>query len=112
MLRQIQYNLARLLSFPIKPGMDLRVQNMAREIKRRGGLRFTIKQNKEGWIAECENIKGIVTGGTNPNQTPEEINLQIKDAIFSSFGIPPYLCKDNLIRNTEETVKELVYVGG
>lgn len=111
MLRQIQYNLAKLLNFPIKPETDLRVRNMALEIKRRGGLRFTIKKNEEGWIAECEEIKGIITGGTNPYPTSEEIESQLKDAVFTAFGIPPYLCKDNLIHNVKDIVKELVYVG-
>jgi predicted RNase H-like HicB family nuclease len=111
MLKQIQYNLAKLLRFPINPEMDMRVQNMILEIKRRGKLRFTIQKNEEGWIAECEEIKGIITGGTNPHPTQEEVESQIKDAVFTAFGIPPYLCKDALLRNVEESVKELVYVG-
>lgn len=109
MLRQIQYNLAKLFNFPFETKRDSRVQSMLVEIQRRGGLKFRIEKNKEGWIAKCENLKGIITGGTNPNPTQTEIDAQIKDAIFTAFGIPPYLCKDDLIRNAEGPVKELVY---
>jgi len=110
MLRKIQYNIARLFNFPFKPERDYRVQNMNLEIQKLGGLKFNIQRNNEGWIAECENLKGIITGGTNTNPTQEEVDLQIKDAIYSAFDIPPYLCKDGLIKNDKEPVKELIYV--
>ena len=102
MFRKTQYNLAKLFNFPIKAERDYRVQTMLTEIQRMCGLRFKIQKNNEGWIAECENFKGIITGGVNPKVTDEEINLQIKDAIFTAFGIPPYLAKDSLIKKTGE----------
>ena len=66
--------------------------------------KFKNQKNNEGWIAECDNPKGIITGGTNPKVTDEEINSQIKDAIFTAFGIPPYLSKDSLLRKTGEPI--------
>ena len=108
MFRKLQYSIAKLFNFPFKN--DYRVQKMNIEIGKRDGLRFKITKDKEGWSAECENLKGIITGGTNLNPTRSEVDSKIKDAIFTAFGIPPYLCKDNLIRNVEEPLKELVYV--
>ena len=102
MLRKTQYNLAKLFNFPIKAERNYRIQTMLNEIRKMGGLRFKIQKNDEGWTAECENFKGIITGGVNPKVTDEEINSQIKDAIFTAFGIPPYLSKDSLIKKIGE----------
>ena len=104
MLRKTQYNLAKLFNFPINVERNYRVQSMQKEIHKMGGLKFKIQKNSEGWIAECENFKGIITGGVNPKATDEEMNSQIKDAIFTAFGIPPYLSKDNLITKTGDPV--------
>ena len=109
MFRKTQYNLAKLLDFPFDPQKNNNVRQMGLQIKARGGLKFQIKINEEGWMAECENLEGIITGGTNPRPSPQEIDAQIKDAIFSAFNIPPYLCKDELIRKINEPVKEVVY---
>src|SRR3989344_4847966 len=97
MWRHIQYNLAKLLNFPIKPEGDPHVRNLLAEIKRQGKFYFKIEFHKDGWTAECENVKGIITGGTNPKPTQDEIDAKIKDAVFAAFGVPPYLCRDNLI---------------
>ncbi len=105
MFRKTQYNLAKLFNFPIEAERNYRVQGMRNEIQKMGGsLRFKVQKNSEGWIAECENLKGIITGGTDSKTTDEEINSQIKDAIFTAFGIPPYLSKDSLLKNTGEPV--------
>ncbi|MBI2048876.1 MAG: hypothetical protein HY434_00800 [Candidatus Liptonbacteria bacterium] len=102
MLRKTQYNLAKLFNFPIEAERNYRVQTMQNEIHKMGGLRFKIQKNSEGWMAECENFKGIITGGVDSNATDEEINSQIKDAIFAAFGIPPYLSKDSLVTKIGE----------
>ncbi|KKT39392.1 hypothetical protein A2W54_01865 [Candidatus Giovannonibacteria bacterium RIFCSPHIGHO2_02_43_13] len=112
MWSNIQYNLAKLFNFPIKPESDRRVQNLLAEIKRQGNFYFKIELHKGGWTAECENVKGIITGGTNPQPTQSEVDEKIKDAIFSAFGIPPYLCRDNLVYPVWRPAKELVYAGG
>lgn len=103
MFRKLQYNLAKIFNFPINPETDHRVQNMKQAIDRVGGhLNFTIQRHEDGWTAECKEIKGIITGGNRANPTDEEINDEIRDAIFSAFGIPPYLCKDELLRDMRE----------
>ena len=108
MLRQIQYNLAKLFNFPFT-GKDHRVQSMLAEIQSRDGLKFKVRKDEGGWTAECENLKGIMTGGTDLHPTQSEIDAQVKDAIFTAFEIPPYFCKDEIIRNIEEPVTKLVY---
>ena len=100
MLRRIQYQLAKSLNHPIDGKGDFRVQAMLSDIQRLGGsLKFIVKKTNEGWLAECENLKGIITGGANSLPTEKEMNSQIKDAVFTAFGIPPYLCRENLLRN-------------
>lgn len=59
------------------------------EVGRDGMLHFIIKTNEEGWLAQCEEISGIITGGSNPNPTQEDINLSIRDAVYSTFDIKP-----------------------
>ena len=107
MLRRLQYNLAKLFSFPIDPEKNFRVQKMKEAIEHVGGkLNFHIQRYADGWTAECKEMEGIITGGNNPNPTDQEINNEIRDAIFSAFGIPPYLCKDELIRSVREIALE------
>lgn len=111
MFRKIQYNLAKLLNFPIDPENDRRVQAMKAEIEKVGGrLNFTVQRHENGWTAECKEIKGVVSGGTERNPTEQEINNTIRDAVFTTFGIPPYLCKDELIKNVHEPVREQTLV--
>ena len=58
-----------------------------KEVGRDGMLHFIIKSHKEGWLAQCEEIPGIVTGNTNSNPDQEEINKHIREAIFSAFSV-------------------------
>ncbi len=58
-----------------------------KEVGKDGMLHFIIKSHKEGWIAQCEEIPGIVTGNTNSNPDQEEINKHIREAIFSAFNV-------------------------
>jgi hypothetical protein len=60
-----------------------------KEVGKDGMLHFTIETHQQGWMAQCEEIKGIVTGNTNPNPSQEEINSHIRDAVFSAFNIAP-----------------------
>ena len=111
MWRKFQHTIAKSLKFPINPEKSFRVQSMLFEIQRRGGsLHFTIKKNKNGWVAQCRTIKSIVTGGEDPNATNEAIDRQVKDAIFASFNVPPFLSDDSLIKSGLSSEKELVYV--
>jgi hypothetical protein len=58
-----------------------------KEIGRDGMLHFTVRINQDGWIAECEEVTGIITGGKNKNPTQEEIRISIRDAVYSAFDI-------------------------
>ncbi|MCF7835618.1 MAG: hypothetical protein K9M15_00650 [Candidatus Marinimicrobia bacterium] len=112
MLNSIQYNLAKYFGFPFDPYKDQKVLNMLSEIDRHGGaLSFDIHLNQEGWTAECKSIPGIITCGQSLNPEMSEIDSAVKDAIFSAFDIPPYLCKENLIKNTKEPATKLIYAG-
>jgi len=60
-----------------------------REILKRGGLlHFRVEQNASGWMAQCQEIKGIITGGENANPSQEEIVFNLRDAIRVAFNAP------------------------
>jgi hypothetical protein len=64
------------------------VERMTSEIKKVGGmLNFIIEQSEEGWTAECNEIPGIITGGSNPTPTNFEIEGQIRDAVYTAFHV-------------------------
>lgn len=75
------------------------VQNMRRVLQDLGGISFTIELMPDGaWVAESTNIDGIITGGKDSRR----INQEVKDAVFTYFGIPPYLCDDSLLKGPNE----------
>lgn len=89
---------------------DARVQAMKQGIQCLGGrIEFKIEQYPDGsWAAESVNLDGIITGGTDASA----ITATIRDAIFTYFGIPPYLCNDAILRvdNEPVTLRQHVYV--
>jgi len=89
---------------------DSRLEAMKREIAKAGGkIEFKIEQYPDGsWTAQSINIDGIITG----NRTTKNISATIKDAIFTYFGVPPYLCQDDLLKSDNEPtiLKQKVYV--
>ncbi|MFZ3054777.1 MAG: hypothetical protein WA091_02255 [Minisyncoccales bacterium] len=92
-LRQLGYN--------FNEKSDERVLSMKKEINRLVKIEFLIEQYPDGsWTAESTNIDGIITGGIST----KEMISNIKDAIFTYFGIPPYLCDDSLLRGDNEPV--------
>lgn len=77
------------------------VDRMYEQIMRVGGtLHFIVEHATDGWSAQCSEYDGIMTGGSNPNPTDEEIQLQINDAIKTAFNISPKI-KREVIRNEE-----------
>ncbi|MFH1946635.1 MAG: hypothetical protein ABIJ23_00545 [Candidatus Magasanikbacteria bacterium] len=101
-------NLARKLGYKFNEASDERVIKMKKEIDRIGSVEFKIEQYPDGsWTAESTNIDGIITGGTST----QNISSSIKDAIFTYFEIPSYLCNDILLRGNNEpvTIKQNVY---
>ena len=81
---------------------DLRVQEMRKTIRDNGSIRFRIEVMKDGsWVAESENVDGIITGGTSKDR----MNETLKDAIFTFFQIPPHLCNDALMQGQDEPIR-------
>lgn len=97
-------------------GVDFQEENNPRIIEMKKGIQgiggrieFRVECYPDGsWVAESANIDGIITGGKNPKKMP----TVIRDAIFTYFGIPPHLCKYELLRAENEPVKltQQVYV--
>lgn len=89
---------------------DARVVAMKKEIQRLGGkVEFKIEQYPDGtWTGESLNLEGIITGGHSTKDVPREI----RDAIFTYFGIPPHLCNETLLKADNEpvTLRQQVYV--
>ena len=94
-MRKYIYNIAnfvRKIGFDLNEKNDKRVLEMQRKISKIGKLEFKIEQYPDGsWVAESVNINGIITGG----KTTKNMSAIIKDAIYTYFEIPPYLCVVN-----------------
>ena len=92
-LRRIGYN--------FHEDQDPRVKAMQAQIQQLGSIQFKVEVATDGsWVAESTNIEGILTGGTNQHNITEHI----KDAIFTYFEIPPYLCDDALMKSSGEAL--------
>lgn len=101
-------NLARKMGYNFDEQNDERVIKMKKEIDGIGSVEFKIEQYPDGsWTAESVNFDGIITGGTST----QNIASSIKDAVFTYFEIPSYLCNDILLRGNNEpvTIKQNVY---
>lgn len=102
-------NLARKFGFNFNENDNAQILAMKSELARLSNqIEFKIEQYPDGsWTAESVNIDGIITGGKNN----KNINFAIKDAVFTYFEIPPYLCVDSLLRSDNEpvTVTQRVY---
>lgn len=81
------------------------MSSQIKDIGRDGMLHFIIKTHKEGWTAQCEEIEGIVTGNTNPNPSQDEINTNIRNAIFTAFNVQPKSIIKKGINNLNALIK-------
>lgn len=98
-------NILRKLGINFHEQNDARVSKMRKQIAGLGGkIEFDIEVDSETgeWSAESANLEGIITGGRNYN--PKAVNETLKDAIFTYFDIPPYLCNEALLRHGNEPV--------
>lgn len=57
------------------------------ELGKIGGLTFSVSKDEDGWVAQCDEVTGIIAGGTNPNPSPNEIETEIRSAVFSAFNV-------------------------
>ena len=103
-MRKYIYNIAnfvRKIGFDLNEKNDKSVLEMQKKISKIGKLEFKIEQYPDGsWVAESVNIDGIITGG----KTTKNMSAIIKDAIYTYFEIPPYLCVDSLLKGDNEPV--------
>jgi len=83
------------------------MNSQIKEIGRDGMLHFTIKTHKKGWTAQCEEIEGIITGNTNPNPSQDEINTNIRNAIFTAFNVQP---KPMLKKGADDSFNTLIKI--
>ena len=94
-------NLLRKFGVNFKETNDPRVRAMQAAVQKLGAIAFRIEIHTDGsWVAESTNIDGIITGGTSR----QNMSAMIKDAIFTYFEIPPYLCNDTLVKTDSDTV--------
>ena len=104
MKRFIFYHAGRILravGFNSREGEDPRVREMQQRVRDLGGIQFQFELHPDGsWTAESVNIEGILTG----SRDPREAGTLMRDAVFTYFGIPPYLCNDSLLKMESETV--------
>ncbi len=57
------------------------------QISPNGILHFNVDLGPGGWVAQCEEITGIITGGKNSNPSQEEIHFNIQDAVYTVFDV-------------------------
>lgn len=57
------------------------------ELEKVGSLTFDVSKNAQGWSAQCAELPSIITGGTNPNPSENEIESEIRSAIFAAFNV-------------------------
>ncbi len=65
-----------------------------------GLLHFTIRTHENGWTAQCNEIEGIMTGGTSEKPSGDEIESNIREAIHAAFNIDSSV-PENTIKNSE-----------
>ncbi len=56
-------------------------------IEQIGGLTFKVSKHEAGWTAQCNEVSSILAGSTNPRPTIQEIEMEIRDAIFAAFNV-------------------------
>ncbi|MBI2096649.1 hypothetical protein HY415_01470 [Candidatus Kaiserbacteria bacterium] len=67
--------------------LDERARVTAEIQKIGGGLNFEVNKTENGWTAQCKELPGIVAGSTNPDPTGNEIETEIRSAIFAAFNV-------------------------
>lgn len=57
------------------------------ELEKIGSLTFDFKVDEEGWVSQCVEVPGIIAGGTNSAPTSNEVESEIRSAIYSAFDV-------------------------
>ena len=91
----MNYKLGPVFGKSQSPENARAVEAMNEEIRKVGGLlHFDVSMDANGWHAECIELDGITTGGTNPNPVDEEIRASIREAIHTAFHITAAAAKE------------------
>src|ERR1700733_11270793 len=74
------------------------------ELNKIGSLTFSVFNDKEGWTAQCNEVSGIIAGGTNPTPSKQELESSIRDSIYAAFEVKmsedsPYFTYNDLSTN-------------
>ena len=78
------------------------MERMNEQIKNVGGrLTFTLKIDKDGWVARCKEFDGIVTGGASKNPSEKDIVKSIIEAVKTAFDVP--ICKLEIREEKQES---------
>ncbi len=75
------------LLFAGLPVSDSERFRVGQEMEKVGGLTFKVEISEGGWVAQCNEINGIIAGNKNTNPTDVEIESEIRQAILSAFGV-------------------------
>lgn len=69
--------------------LEKALKNMQKQIDASGGeLNFILKINDDGWVAQCKEFEGIITGGPSTNPSEKEIIKSLLNAIKTAFDVP------------------------
>jgi hypothetical protein len=79
------------------------LERMSKQIGELGGeLHFTIHKTEDGWMAKCNEVEGIITGGVNPCPEDYEIQSQIREAIYTAFDIKTKISPERIKSSVSE----------
>lgn len=70
--------------------MAISIEERARvvaELEEIGALTFSLNKDEDGWVAQCKEVPGIIAGGSSLNPSAEEIETEIRSAIYAAFNV-------------------------
>jgi hypothetical protein len=74
--------------FGNNPNISLEERNrVASQLQKIGSLTFKVHTHEDGWLAICEEVKGLIAGNTNPRPSQSEIDSEIREAIYAAFDV-------------------------
>ena len=81
------------------------LRQLSQFIKENGSVRFRIHHDPDGFWAESTNIDTIYSSG----ETYDELMENLKDAVFTHFGVPAKKCNEQLLKVEGEVTTKLSY---
>jgi len=81
------------------------LRQLSQFIKENGSVRFRIHHDPDGFWAESVNVDKIYSSG----ETYDELMENLKDAVFTHFGVPAEECDERLLKVEGEVTTKLSY---